>query len=58
MAETMAIMTDREKQILETFADIIPKLSNDDKNYLLGLGDGMTFKFEMQQKKLVQDGIR
>lgn len=32
-------MSEREKQIIETFALIIPKLSESDKSYLLGLGD-------------------
>lgn len=32
-------MTDREKQILRTFAVIIPKLSESSKSYLLGLGE-------------------
>lgn len=37
-------MTDREKQILEIFALIIPELSENDKSYLLGLGEGMAIK--------------
>lgn len=34
-------MSEREKQIIKTFAIIIPKLSECDKSYLLGWrGDG------------------
>ena len=34
-------MSEKEKQILETFGELIPKLSESNKNYLLGLGEGM-----------------
>ena len=44
-------MSEREKQIIETFALIIPKLSESDKSYLLGLGEGMAIKVESQEKK-------
>ena len=37
-------MTDKEKKILETFSAIIPKLSESDKSYLIGLGEGMAIK--------------
>lgn len=37
-------MSEREKQIMKTFALIIPKLSESDKSYLLGLGEGMAIK--------------
>ena len=39
-------MTEKEKQILKTFALIIPRLSENDKSYLLGLGEGMAIKVE------------
>ena len=35
----MDVMTDREKQILKTFALLIPRLSDSDKSYLIGLGE-------------------
>lgn len=38
------LMTDKEKKILETFSAIIPKLSESDKSYLIGLGEGMAIK--------------
>lgn len=44
-------MSEREKQIMETFAFIIPKLSESDKSYLLGLGEGIAIKVESQEKK-------
>ncbi len=45
-------MQEREKKILENFAEIIPKLSEADKSYLLGLGEGMLIKIEMPKKEL------
>ncbi len=44
-------MTDREKQILRTFAVIIPKLSESSKSYLLGLGEGMAIHTALQKQK-------
>lgn len=44
-------MSEKEKQIIENFALIIPKLSESDKSYLLGLGEGMAIKAESQEKK-------
>lgn len=37
-------MSEQETKILKTFAMIIPKLSERDKSYLLGLGEGMAIK--------------
>ncbi len=34
-------MTDKERQIIGTFVDILPRLSEIDKAYLLGFGEGM-----------------
>lgn len=44
-------MSEKEKQIIEKFALVIPKLSESDKNYLLGLGEGMAIKVESQEKQ-------
>ena len=44
-------MSEREKQIIKTFAKVIPKLSEEKKIYLLGLGDGMALKADDVQKK-------
>ena len=46
----VAFMSEREKQIIETFALIIPKLSESDKSYLLGLGEGMAIKVDAQKQ--------
>ncbi len=40
MAEP-AVMTEKEKKIMYTFGKVIPKLTENQKNYLLGLGEGM-----------------
>ena len=34
-------MSEREKQILETIATAVPKMSEFDKGYLLGMGEAM-----------------
>ena len=47
----VTFMSEREKQIIETFSLIIPKLSESDKSYLLGLGEGMAIKVNAQDKK-------
>lgn len=44
-------MSEKEKQIIETFALIIPKLSENDKSYLLGLGEGMAIKVKAKEKE-------
>ena len=36
--------SEKEKQIIATFVFSIPKLSENDKSYLLGLGEGMRIK--------------
>lgn len=43
-------MTEKEKKIFETFGEVIPKLSESDKSYLLGLGEGMAIKIEQSAK--------
>lgn len=47
-------MTEKEQKILDTFADIIPKLSELDKERLLMFGEGMRFKIE--QSKSIASG--
>lgn len=44
-------MGDKEKQIIENFAVIIPKLTEADKSYLLGLGEGMAMKVNKEEKE-------
>ena len=45
-------MSEKEKKIIQTFAKLIPKLSTNDKSYLLGLGEGMALKLEKQENKV------
>ena len=49
-------MLDKEKQIIETFANVIPKLSKEDKSYLLGLGEGMAMTINIREKKEAANG--
>ena len=44
-------MSEKEKQILETFGELIPKLSESNKNYLLGLGEGMAIASQSRDEK-------
>lgn len=44
-------MSNKEKQIIEKFAVVIPKLSESDKSYLLGLGEGMAIKIAKEKKE-------
>mgnify|MGYP004508884011 CR=1 FL=1 len=52
--ERRIVMEEREKKILENFAILIPKLSEADKSYLLGLGEGMMIKVEMPKKEMMK----
>lgn len=47
-------ITDKEEKILKTFALIIPKLSESDKSYLLGLGDGIAAMKRSESTKATQ----
>lgn len=47
-------ITDKEEKILKTFALIIPKLSESDKSYLLGLGDGIAAMKRSESMKATQ----
>ena len=44
-------MSEKEKQILETFGKLIPKLAESDKSYLLGLGEGMAIVHQKQEEE-------
>lgn len=44
-------MSEREKQILETIATAIPKMSDFDKGYLLGIGEAMVSQKQDDRKK-------
>lgn len=34
-------MSEKQKQILETFKRVLPKMSTEDQSYLLGYGEGL-----------------
>lgn len=44
-------MSEKEKQILENIAKALPALDEHQKNYLLGLGEGMMIMKDKQDKK-------
>ena len=44
-------MTETEKKILQTFARVIPKLTESQKNRILGIGEGMEIKAEQQERE-------
>ncbi len=44
-------MQERDKQIIDRFTVIIPQLSEFDKEYLFGFGNGMAANAEIQEKK-------
>lgn len=41
-------MSEKEIKIIETLGKIIPNLSESEKSYLLGLGEGMAIKAEKE----------
>lgn len=43
-------MSDAEKKILETLSRVIPKLSKEDKSYLLGLVEGMAMTIDKRKE--------
>ena len=45
------VMTDKEEKILKTFAIVLPKLSESDKSYPLGLGEGMVIRVNEQKEE-------
>lgn len=44
-------MNEKEKRILETFAKVIPEASEEQKNYLLGVGEGMILAGQSRGKE-------
>lgn len=45
----------KEEKIIKTFAMMLPKLSETDKSYLLGLGEGMAIKTDMPKCEQTQE---
>ena len=56
--EVIYMLAEKEKKIIENFALIIPRLSESDKSYLLGLGEGMAIKIDMQKKDEEQEDTK
>ena len=44
-------MTDKEKKILETFKEVIPGLTERQKDRLLWIGEGISLKTEEKEKQ-------
>lgn len=44
-------MSEKEKQILENIAKALPALDEHQKNYLLGLGEGMVIMKDKQEEE-------
>lgn len=45
-------MSNKEKQALERLAEVIPKLSDSNKEYILGVADGMSLAIQRHNDKL------
>lgn len=43
-------MSEKEKQILNTFEKVVPQLSDMEKERLLAFGEGMAFKVEKDKQ--------
>ncbi len=48
-------MSEKEKKILETIATAIPKMSEFDKGYLLGMGEAMVSKKKEEKAEEKED---
>ena len=44
-------MGEREKRILEELSDLLPKLTDQEKDWLLAFGEGMAFKAAQQDSR-------
>ena len=44
-------MSDKGKQILDTFKKVVPELTESEKERLLAFGEGMAFKAEQQKRQ-------
>lgn len=48
-------MSEKEKQILETFGRVVPELSELEKERLLAFGEGLAFKVTQQNAQAPPD---
>ncbi len=44
-------MSDKEREILKKFEEVLPKMTELQKERLLAFGEGMVFKTELQEKE-------
>lgn len=51
----MVELQEKERKIIETFGKVVSKLSEKDKSFLLGLGEGMSIKVELEEKRKKED---
>lgn len=43
-------MSEKEKKIFETFGETISKMTEEEKSYLIGFGEGMAFRIGLDEK--------
>lgn len=48
-------MSDKEKDMFERFSEAIPKLDREDRNYLLGVAEGMVIAKDKQADEQLQE---
>lgn len=51
-------LTPREQEILDNLAELLPKLDDDGKNYLLGFGEALRFTRRRDDEPDNNDGTR
>lgn len=44
-------MSEKQKKILETFRQVLPEMSEEDQNYLLGYGEGMAAVIKKKERE-------
>lgn len=48
-------MSEKQKKILETFKRVLPEMSKEDQNYLLGYGEGMAAALKKKESEEKED---
>ncbi len=44
-------MSEKQEKILETFKQVLPEMSKEDQNYLLGFGEGMAAALKKKESE-------
>lgn len=44
-------MSEKQKKILETFKQVLPEMSKEDQNYLLGYGEGVAAALKKKESE-------